>query len=62
MNLRTMLAAALLFLALVLASGCFYVVDPGERGVRVTLGNMADQFIPPGLRVQAPARSRRSGA
>ena len=54
MNLRTILAAGLLFLALVLSSGCFYVVDPGERGVRVTLGNMASEFIPPGFGLKLP--------
>jgi prohibitin 2 len=54
MNLRTWLPPALLFLTLVLASGCFYVVDPGERGVRVTLGNMEDQFLPPGWGFKLP--------
>jgi prohibitin 2 len=54
MNVRTGAAAALLFLALVLSSGCFYVVDPGERGVRVTLGNMEDQFLPPGWGFKLP--------
>ena len=37
-----------------LSSGCFYVVQPGERGVRVTLGEMDDQFIPPGFGFKLP--------
>ena len=48
MNLRTVLAVGLLFLSFVLSSGCFYVVDPGERGVRVTLGNMESSSSRPG--------------
>lgn len=31
-----------------------YVVAPGERGVRVTLGTMSDQFIPPGVGLKLP--------
>jgi len=54
MNLRMLVPPALLFLTLVLLSGCFYVVDPGERGVRVTLGNMESEFIPPGWGFKAP--------
>jgi prohibitin 2 len=54
MNLRMMVLSVLLFLALVFSSGCFYVIDPGERGVRVTLGNMEDRFIPPGFGFKLP--------
>ena len=54
MNLRTLVPPALLFFMLVLSSGCFYVVDPGERGVRVTLGKMEDQFLPPGFGLKLP--------
>ena len=42
-----------LFAAL-LVPGCFYVVQPGERGVRVTLGKMDDQFIAPGFGLKLP--------
>jgi len=44
--------AALVLLTLTL--GCFYVVEPGERGVRVTLGEMSDQFIAPGFGLKLP--------
>ena len=37
-----------------LSLGCFYVVDPGERGVRVTLGTMSDAFIAPGFGLKLP--------
>ena len=54
MNLRMVLPPALLLVILALSSGCFYVVDPGERGVRVTLGDMETQFIPPGWGFKLP--------
>jgi prohibitin 2 len=54
MRLRFVLPAIVLFLVLVFSSGCFYVVDPGERGVRVTLGKMEDEFIPPGWGLKLP--------
>ena len=45
----------ILVLTIVLASsGCFYVVEPGERGVRVTLGEMDDQFLAPGFGFKLP--------
>jgi len=54
MNLRRLVPPVLLFVVLVLSSGCFYVVDPGERGVRVTLGKMEDQFLAPGFGLKLP--------
>jgi prohibitin 2 len=46
--------AILVLLALTLGLGCFYVVEPGERGVRVTLGVMSDDFLPPGFGLKLP--------
>jgi prohibitin 2 len=34
--------------------GCYYVVDPGERGVKVTLGKMSEQFLAPGPGLKTP--------
>jgi len=34
--------------------GCYYVIEPGERGVKVTLGRMSDQFLAPGPGLKAP--------
>jgi prohibitin 2 len=42
------------FLGLIVMAGCFYVVHPGERGVHVTLGTMADQFVAPGFGLKMP--------
>jgi prohibitin 2 len=44
----------LAFIAFVVLAGSSYVVQPGERGVRVTLGTMGEQFLPPGFGVKLP--------
>ncbi|HET9063072.1 MAG TPA: prohibitin family protein [Candidatus Binatia bacterium] len=41
-------------LVLAVTLGCFYVVEPGERGVHVTLGTMSEQFVAPGFGVKLP--------
>ena len=51
---RLLPIAMLVFLVLMTTAGCFYVVDPGERGVRVTLGKMEDEFLPPGFGLMLP--------
>lgn len=42
------------FFGLSLLAGSSYVVQPGERGVRVTLGTMSDQFLAPGFGLKLP--------
>jgi prohibitin 2 len=54
MTPRFIALAVVALLVLVLAAGSSYVVAPGERGVRVTLGTMSDQFVAPGLGFKAP--------
>jgi len=44
---------ASLIVLLTLFSGC-YVVQPGMRGVKVTLGNLDENFIPPGPGLKLP--------
>jgi prohibitin 2 len=39
---------------LVLAIGSAYVISPVERGVQVTLGNMSEKFLAPGLGLKLP--------
>lgn len=46
--------AILSALALVAVLGSSYVIEPGWRGVRVTLGVMSDQFLPPGFGLKLP--------
>jgi prohibitin 2 len=54
MRVRAAAAAAAATLVLFGVSGCFYVVEPGERGVRVTLGEMSEEFLPPGFGTKLP--------
>jgi prohibitin 2 len=54
MNPRLIGVAVIGLLALTVMLGCFYVVEPGERGVHVTLGTMADQFVAPGFGMKMP--------
>src|SRR5262245_30060465 len=37
-----------------LSGGCFYVVEPGDRGVRVTLGEMSEEVLAPGFGFKMP--------
>ena len=54
MNPRLIGPAILGLLALFVALGSFYVVQPGERGVHVTLGTMSNQFVAPGFGMKTP--------
>lgn len=46
--------AVLLFILVVLSSSTTYVVEPGTRGVKVTLGKASDNFLPQGFGFKAP--------
>jgi prohibitin 2 len=43
-----------LFVIVILASSSTYVVEPGTRGIKVTLGKAAEEFLPEGLGYKAP--------
>ncbi|MCS7032421.1 MAG: prohibitin family protein [Phycisphaerae bacterium] len=44
----------LVVVLVILFGGCFYVVEPGTRGVKVTLGRVSEQFLPEGFGFKAP--------
>jgi prohibitin 2 len=46
--------AALVFIAIVLMSSATYVVQPGTRGIKVTLGKADQQFLPEGFGWKTP--------
>ena len=46
--------AIVVFALIVLASVSTYVVDPGTRGIKVTLGKAAEKFLPEGFGFKAP--------
>ena len=47
-------AGVLLFVLIVAGSATSYVVEPGTRGIKVTLGKAADRFLPEGFGFKAP--------
>lgn len=47
-------AGVLVFVLVILGSASTYMVDPGTRGIKVTLGKTADQFLPEGFGLKAP--------
>jgi prohibitin 2 len=51
---RLILGGVLVFVAVLAAATTSYVVDPGTRGIKVTLGKTEDQFIPEGFGFKAP--------
>jgi len=46
--------AVLLFIGLIVLSASSYVIEPGTRGLKVTLGKTADQFLPEGFGFKTP--------
>ncbi len=46
--------AALIFVFVALSSSTSYVVEPGTRGIKVTLGKAADRFLPEGFGFKTP--------
>ena len=47
-------AGLLVFAFVLLGSSSSYMVDPGTRGIKVTLGKTAEQFLPEGFGFKAP--------
>lgn len=44
----------LVFLFVVLSATCTYVVEPGTRGIKVTLGKAVERFLPEGFGFKMP--------
>ncbi|MCX6886678.1 MAG: prohibitin family protein [Verrucomicrobiota bacterium] len=51
---RLLAVAAVVFLGVLISSTSTYVVEPGTRGIKVTLGKATDQFLPEGLGFKTP--------
>ena len=47
-------AVALAFVLMLLSTAATYVIEPGTRGLKVTLGKTADDFLPEGFGVKMP--------
>ena len=52
--LRAVGAAILIFVVVVMASSGTYIVQPGFRGIEITLGNVAPEFRPEGFGFKKP--------
>ncbi len=46
--------SVLVFLAVLFLSSTSYIVQPGTRGIKITLGKAEDKFLPEGFGVKAP--------
>jgi len=46
--------AVVVFILIIIGSTATYVVEPGTRGIKVTLGKAADQFLPEGFGFKTP--------
>lgn len=46
--------AVLVFVLLIVSAASSYVIEPGTRGLKVTLGKTADGFLPEGFGMKAP--------
>ena len=55
---KLLAAAVVLFALAVLAGASSYIIPPGHRGVKVTLGKAADQFLPEGFGLKLPLVTR----
>jgi prohibitin 2 len=52
--LRAVGAAILIFVVVIMASSGTYIVQPGFRGIEITLGNVAPEFRPEGFGFKKP--------
>jgi len=46
--------AVALFVAIILGASSTYVVEPGTRGIKVTLGKVTEEFLPQGFGYKTP--------
>src|SRR6266446_2897745 len=52
--IKLIAVGVLVFVFVIASSTTTYVVDPGTRGIKVTLGKAADRFLPEGFGFKAP--------
>lgn len=55
---KIIVVGVVVFIALVLMSASSYVIEPGTRGIKVTLGKADDKFLPQGFGWKAPLVAR----
>jgi prohibitin 2 len=55
---KLLLGALAVFVVVIICSMSSYVIEPGTRGVKVTLGKAADNFLPEGFGLRTPFITR----
>ncbi len=55
---KIIVAGIVVFIAFVLISAASYVIEPGTRGIKVTLGKAEDKFLPEGFGWKSPMITR----
>lgn len=55
---KLILVGIVVFILVVLGAASSYIVEPGTRGVKITLGKASDQFIPEGFGFRTPFITR----
>src|SRR5688572_25291133 len=55
---RLIVAAVVVFLIVLVGATSSYIVQPGTRGIKVTLGSTANDFLPEGFGFKAPFVTR----
>jgi len=55
---KIIVAAVIVFVAIVLISASSYVIEPGTRGIKVTLGKAEEKFLPEGFGWKTPMITR----
>lgn len=56
--LKLIAAAVAVFVVIVIGAAASYIVEPGTRGIKVTLGKAADKFLPEGFGFKTPFITR----
>lgn len=51
---KVIIVAVLLFVAVLISASSSYIIQPGTRGVKVTLGKAEDKFLPEGFGFRTP--------
>ena len=51
---RVIFAAIVVFVVILAAASSTYTINPGTRGIKVTLGKATDQFLPEGFGFKTP--------
>lgn len=55
---KLIIVGVVIFAVVVLGAASSYIVEPGTRGIKITLGKASDQFLPEGFGMRTPFITR----